>query len=110
MKNLRLFLGFALAILLVITWGSPLSARAAADPDTVQLKVDNKTGQVVYLNLKGPKNYYQAVGPGITKFDVEKGKYSFTYYACGSYQEGTLDVNKANTIDVYQSWLSLRPA
>ena len=97
MKYTRLFLAFTLFTLLFFTMGSPLSARAAEDPNTVLLKIDNKTGQAVYLNLKGPKSYYQTVAPGITKLDIEKGKYSYTYYACGGYQKGTIEVKKTNT-------------
>ena len=70
MKCSRFFLVITLITLLFFTVGSPLSARAAEDPDTVQLKVDNKTGQAVYLNLKGPRSYYQTVAPGITKLAI----------------------------------------
>ena len=54
-------------------------------------------GTAIYLNFIGPANYYRSLVPGVTKIDVEKGKYTYTYYACGGYREGKIEVKKANT-------------
>jgi len=59
-----------------------------------KLTINNKTGQQLYLTLQGPKFYYLKIPTGITSFEVEQGRYVYSYYACGATQTGELAVKK----------------
>ena len=59
-----------------------------------KLTINNKTGQKVYLTMQGPKYYYLEVPTGKSSFEVEQGRYDYSYYACGSTQTGQFAIKK----------------
>lgn len=58
---------------------------------THTVKVVNKAGDVRIV-FTGPKNYTFTLNNGTNKVELVKGKYSYTYTACGETQTGKLDV------------------
>ena len=59
------------------------------------LLVNNKSGGDLYLYLRGTSFHTLHVPTGKSKFDVSRGFYVLSYYACGQLQDG--DVNVKNS-------------
>lgn len=49
----------------------------------VKVRIDNRTGGFVWLNLVGPTSYQFSLKPGSSVIWVIKGKYTYTAYGCG---------------------------
>lgn len=49
----------------------------------VRVKIDNKTGGFVWINLVGPASYQFSLKPGNSEIWVIKGKYTYTAFGCG---------------------------
>ncbi len=49
----------------------------------VKVRIDNRTGGVVWLNLVGPTTYQFSLKPGSSVIWVIKGKYQYTAFGCG---------------------------
>lgn len=48
-----------------------------------RVKIDNRTGGFVWLNLVGPATYQFSLKPGKSEIWVIKGKYTYTAFGCG---------------------------
>lgn len=49
----------------------------------IKVRIDNRTGGVVWLNLVGPASYQFSLKPGSSVIWVIKGKYTYTAFGCG---------------------------
>lgn len=49
----------------------------------VKIRIDNRTGGLVWLTLVGPTTYQFSLKPGSSAIWVIKGKYTYTAYGCG---------------------------
>jgi hypothetical protein len=80
---------------------SSCSSRSG-QPQTSQnivFKVKNQTGSKFTITLKGPLSYTLEVRKGIrTLFEVEKGYYTFQYYACGVFVNGEIFLRDGVTL------------
>jgi hypothetical protein len=56
-----------------------------ADVKLVKLTINNKTGGILYVTLKGTRSYSFAAPVGKTKYQIESGRYTYTVRssACG---------------------------
>ena len=101
------FLIFIMSVVLLTAIWQPVYASSGADSvqsdeaaTTVnvtklpKLTINNKTGQQFTLTLRGPKTYYLTVPTGKSNFEVEQGKYTYSYTACGGPQTGNVNVKK----------------
>jgi hypothetical protein len=78
-------------------WNPSTAATSTQAAGTVQLVVNNKTGESFNLVLKGPATYNWNLKPGKATFSVQPGKYKYTYKACGGTPKtGTVEVKKNN--------------
>jgi hypothetical protein len=95
------------SVLLLTAFGEPVLASTGMDniqadnaATTVnatklpKLTINNKTGQQLSLTLQGPKFYSLKVPTGKSSFEVEQGRYTYSYFACGKTQTGQLAVKK----------------
>jgi hypothetical protein len=102
------FLIFIMSVVLLTAIWQPVYASSGADSvqsdeaaTTVnvtklpKLTINNKTGQQFTLTLRGPKTYYLTVPTGKSNFEVEQGKYTYSYTACGGPQTGNVSVKKS---------------
>lgn len=109
MKKTVFFIFIMSMVLLTAIW-QPVYASSGADgvqseeaTTTVnatklpKLTVNNKTGQNFTLTLRGPKTYYLTVPSGKSNFEVEQGKYTYSYTACGGPQTGSVSVKKSGS-------------
>ncbi len=75
------------------------------DPDARTVNVRNHTYNTFTMNVFGVDNgndYNLEVKPGPQKFQLGKGLYSFSYFACGELHFGSLIVNnRGGQIDIY---------
>jgi hypothetical protein len=95
-KLTMLYLAVILSLLLSAFAPAPArSAEQAALYATTKLKVKNLTSETVYLQLTGTQTYNFTVYPGNATLEVERGDYSYSYYACNKTNTGTL--KKADT-------------
>jgi len=100
----KILISFIIAALLFSAWTpveaswNPANATATAQAaGTMQLVVNNKTGESFKLVLKGPATYNWNLKPGKETFSVAPGKYKYTYKACGGTEKkGTVEVKKNN--------------
>ena len=91
MKSKRFFITLViLGLLASVVIPYPV---AAASNGPSKLTVDNKTGKVIYIKLTGPANVNITSLPGQTQKDLARGKYTYTYEACGKTVKGVLKVN-----------------
>lgn len=92
----KLFLITVLVALILSGWmpGAPVQPAQAAAPTTLNLLVNNKTGETVTLYLVGPENYTFTVQPGKSTQLVEPGKYKYNYQACQGKKTGTFIISK----------------
>jgi len=97
------FLISVMIIALVITAWTPLpvigntidASVASQTTGTLQLVVNNKTGEKFNLVMKGPATYNWMLQAGKQTFNVLPGKYKYTYKACGGTEKtGTIQVKK----------------
>ncbi|MEA3350691.1 MAG: DUF6759 domain-containing protein [Chloroflexota bacterium] len=53
------------------------------EPTVVRFSIENKTDAYAYVSMSGPESYYLTVPTNSTKeFVVEKGSYTYSYWAC----------------------------
>jgi uncharacterized protein YraI len=64
-------------------------ATKAPSGKTVSVKIINKTGGTLSLNLSGPADYSFTFGTGTQNIKVVKGKYTYTAWGCGSSSSGS---------------------
>jgi DNA-directed RNA polymerase subunit N (RpoN/RPB10) len=70
------------------------SPRAQAAQDLIRLTVENYSTSNLRIWLDGPKFYYFTVaGDSIKTFTIERGKYKFKVYGCGTTVKGTWNLN-----------------
>ncbi len=62
------------------------------------VKIANKSGSDVMISLRGKLPYFLSATAGVTKHEIRRGNYQYSYYACGIWQSGELPINK-NTIE-----------
>lgn len=61
---------------------------------TAKVTVDNKTGSAAKITLWGPYYYSFDLRMGKNRFEIEKGTYNYSFYACGRYYYGTFKANR----------------
>jgi hypothetical protein len=61
------------------------------------LLVNNKSGGELYLYLRGTSFHTLKVPVGKSKFDVNRGYYVLSYYACGQLQDGAVNVRNSGS-------------
>ena len=102
--KIKIVIPLIILAMLLSGWG-PASAEAssASDPTlqtqtgTLQLIVNNKTGEKFNLVMKGPATYNWNIQAGKQTFSVVPGKYKYSYKACGGTEKkGTVEVKKNN--------------
>jgi hypothetical protein len=65
----------------------------------IEFKVKNLTGTKFTITFDGPQFYTLEVKDGTsTLFEVEKGYYTFQYYACGAFVTGEVNLKEGVTI------------
>jgi hypothetical protein len=74
----------------------PLGLVAPATIPT-NLRIGSHYAFPVRLTLSGPTSYSFGVEPGLNRFNVVDGTYSYTYTAYGQYFSGTFTVGEAGT-------------
>ena len=94
------FLIFIVSMVLLAAVWQPV--YASSDTSTTvnatklpKLTINNKTGSSFTLTLQGPKTYYLTIPTGKSNFEVEQGKYTYSYTACGGPQTGSVSVKKS---------------
>jgi hypothetical protein len=97
----KFFVPLLIAALMISAWtpipvnlNPPQENSSQAAATSVQLVVNNKTGETLNLSLKGPATYNWNINPGKTTQTVVPGKYKYTYKACGGQKSGTVEVKK----------------
>ncbi|MBM3144044.1 MAG: hypothetical protein FJ010_03540 [Chloroflexi bacterium] len=102
MRTQRFFRG----MIFLVTLASFLFAAALPQDivfaeDVVRLTIENDSDRDIWLKLTGPAYYYLHVRAGETKsYTPLKGVYDYTYYACGTFVKGEIDLNTQKTIEV----------
>ena len=98
MKPNRLINIFLAIVLLSGVWGFilPAPAQAARNPaesELAPLLLLNRAMGRVEVKFTGPKSYTFYLDPNVkTKVEMAKGKYNYSYQACGTKQKGTISV------------------
>jgi hypothetical protein len=69
----------------------------ANEKDLVQLKINNRSGETVYLSLWGAAYYYFSLKPGQNTVTLKAGSFQYAYSACGERQTGSLKVSGKTT-------------
>lgn len=59
------------------------------------LRIINKSGSDVKFSLRGKLPYLLNANVGTTKHEIRRGDYQYSYYACGDWQSGELQINKS---------------
>lgn len=76
-------------------WNVQSTTAAAQTTGTLQLVVNNKTGEKFNLIMKGPATYNWMLKPGKQTFNVLPGEYKYSYKACdGAEKTGTVKIKK----------------
>ncbi len=102
MRTKRVFRG----IIFLVTLASILIAAAlpqdvAFAQDVVRLTIKNHSDRDIWLKLEGPAFYNLHVPAGETRiYTPNKGDYEYTYYACGTWVKGDLDLNYQKLIEI----------
>jgi hypothetical protein len=73
-------------------------ATLALPKKTAVLKISNKAGSDVQVSLQGKLPYFLSAAAGASKHEIRRGSYQYSYYACGKWQSGELQINK-NTVE-----------
>jgi hypothetical protein len=90
----RLFF-ILLAVTLIAGSAAPALAADSAAAGTVQVSIQNKTGDSVRISLSGPASYNFELKTGKNKIDVTPGSYSYSYKACGQTLTGKFNARKS---------------
>lgn len=69
-----------------------------AQTGTLDLVINNKTGEKFNLVIKGPATYNLMIKPGKQTVKLLPGKYKYTYKACEAEKKGTLEFKKNNQV------------
>ncbi|MBN2502992.1 MAG: hypothetical protein JXB38_19590 [Anaerolineales bacterium] len=72
--------------------GGNTSSTEAAAQDLPQVKLDNQTGQAVRITFNGTTDYTFTAATGISRYELKKGRYTYSYWGCGGWQNGNLTV------------------
>jgi len=101
----KFFVPLLIAALMISAWtpipvnlNPPQENSSQAAATSVQLVVNNKTGETLNLSLKGPATYNWNINPGKTTQTVVPGKYKYTYKACGGQKSGTVEAKKTGKV------------
>lgn len=87
MKSKLIFVILVLALVLP-SW-TPAQAQGSAS-----LTLWNRTGETIYLNIKGPQEYHGWLEQGKFKFEYVLGKYTYSYWACNDWHNGKFNLTK----------------
>ncbi|TAK13775.1 MAG: hypothetical protein EPO32_04170 [Anaerolineae bacterium] len=78
----------------------PVTAAAAtgstAGTNTIQVRINNRTGVKLWITLRGPATYTLEMLSGLNKILVAKGTYTYSYEACGKTNTGTFKATSPN--------------
>lgn len=104
--KIKFFIALVIITLVITAW-SPVPVTGNV-PDisvtsqttgTIQMVVNNKTGEKFNLVMTGPATYKWMVNTGKQTFSMLPGKYKYTYKACGGTEKtGTIQVKKDKQI------------
>jgi hypothetical protein len=61
-----------------------------------KLIINNKTEEKLTITFKGDTTYKFNLNPNKNKVELMAGMYSYTFFACGIWQNGTVDITKNN--------------
>ena len=94
-------------VIFVITMASIVLAAALpqgavfAQEDVIRLTIENDSDRDIWLKLNGAAYYYLHVRAGETKaYTPLRGVYDYTYYACGTWVKGEMNLNTHKTFEV----------
>lgn len=94
MKKRILFASLLLTFIVFVAAAVPLYSQAADKSGLVRLKLINKSGEPVNLQLTGDNFYYLTVDAASTKeFSVKADVYDRVTWTCGLSSSGTLDMS-----------------
>ncbi len=100
-KNLMILL-VIVALLVTALIPSPYTQKnvvVQAQAGTLDLVINNKTGEKFNLVMKGPSTYNLMIKAGKQTVKILPGKYKYTYKACGGEEKkGTLEFKKNNQV------------
>jgi hypothetical protein len=101
-KKIHLATILIISALLLSAFSPAVPAQASAATTPPKLEITNKSGTNVYLTLKGPQSLYLTVLPGISKVELLKGTYQYSYWACGVQETGTVVIKTAGKLTISQ--------
>jgi hypothetical protein len=93
-KATNLYKFLLLLILAAFLFTAAFPAPVSAESSLARLTFENRTDKPIKIWLQGDGYYYLNVpAEKIEIFTPQKGDYSYTIFACGTYIKGTLDLN-----------------
>lgn len=84
---------FGTLVIVIALLASHVQVASAA---TTKFRIRNKIGTLTDVKLTGPAIYTVPARPGVTTVVIEKGTYTYSYYACGKTYTGTINVRSTN--------------
>ncbi len=95
MSTMKRTIVLAIAMILLAATAAPAFAAGPED-----IEITNRTGEEVYIILRGPTKATLMVSTGVSKTHLLQGEYTYKYEACGSVYQGsfTVDETGANLI------------
>ncbi|MBN2502280.1 MAG: hypothetical protein JXB38_15965 [Anaerolineales bacterium] len=64
----------------------------------IKITFNNQTGEVFWVTFKGKATVYHQAAVGKSTVELEKGNYTYSYFACAKQNEDSINVKKAETI------------
>ena len=102
MRTQRVFRGIvSLVMLASFILAAALPQEIVLAVDVVRLTIKNYSDRDIWLKLDGPATYNLHVPAGQNRdYTPIMGDYKYTYYACGTWVKGDLDLNSRKIIEV----------
>jgi hypothetical protein len=82
---------------------SPSTFASSSTTPLIRLTISNKTGETLFIYLKGPAQYILPVPWYLGQkaiFTVKKGLYDYSFQACGQTVTGRIDITKQQLLVV----------
>ncbi len=100
MKYLRFMLAGLLSLSVLFVAVIPSQAASLAQSNLVRFTLENDTAQFAAIRLESPTAFYylSAQADETRVFTPVRGEYQYTFYSCGTYVTGTIDLTRQQTL------------
>lgn len=94
-KYLRILIAGLLSLSVLLVTLIPAQAASTSQNALIRFTFENDTDQFAAIRLEGSSSfYYLSTQAGETKaFTPARGTYDYTFYSCGTYVTGSIDLN-----------------